>query len=120
MPGRQYSLTKQLVIAAALALGESGVALADDSSMNPFTGESFAYFNGGQNRGNPNMLAQNLRAQDTEAAGTRQKKDEQKIESKTPLANRQTPPITSPTDYAGEDYGALLSRVRLTVKSVGL
>jgi hypothetical protein len=119
MPGRQYSRTKQLVIAAALALGESGVALADDSSMNPFTRESFAYFNGGQNRGNPNMLAQNLRAQGTEAGGTRQKKDEQKIESKTPLTNRQTP-ITSPTDYAGADYGALLSRLRLTVKSVGL
>jgi hypothetical protein len=24
----------------------SGVALADDSSMNPFTGDSYAYFNG--------------------------------------------------------------------------
>jgi hypothetical protein len=120
MLGRQYLLTNQLVIATALALGVSGVALADDSSMNPFTGESFAYFNGGHNRGNPNMLAQNPRPQGTEAAGTREKKDEQQIESKTPPANRQTPPITSPTDYVGADYSALLSRLRLTVKSVGL
>ena len=118
MFGGQYLLTRQLVIAAALALGVSSIALADDNTMNPFTGESFAYFNGGQNRGNPNMLAQNPRPQGTEAASTRQKKDEQKIESKTPLANRQTP-ITSPTDYAGADYSALLSRLRLTVKSVG-
>ena len=96
--GRQYLLTRQLVKATALALGVSGIALADDSSMNPFTGESFAYFNGGQNRGNPNMLAQNPRPQGTEAAGTREKKDEQKIESKTLPAKRGTP-ITSPTYF---------------------
>jgi hypothetical protein len=34
-------------MAAALALGASSIALADDSSMNPFTGESYKYFNGG-------------------------------------------------------------------------
>ena len=49
MFGRQYLLTRQLVIAAALALGVSSIALADDSSMNPFTGESYAGFNGGAN-----------------------------------------------------------------------
>ena len=38
MFGRQYLLTRQLVIAAALALGVSSIALAEDSSMNPFTG----------------------------------------------------------------------------------
>jgi hypothetical protein len=119
MFGRQYLLTRQLVIATALALGVSGAALADDSSMNPFTGESFAYFNGGQNRGNPNMLAQNPHPQVAVAAGTRQKKDEQPIESKTLLANRETP-ITSPSTYAGADYGALLSRLIFTAKSVGL
>src|ERR1700676_110904 len=100
MFGRQYLLTRQLMTATALALGVSGIALADDSSMNPFTGESFAYFNGGQNRGNPNMLAQNPHPQGAVAAGTRQKKDEQTIESKTRLGNRQ-PPIISPSTYAG-------------------
>jgi len=40
-------LNKQLVLAAALALGASSVALADDSSMNPFTGDSYKYFNSG-------------------------------------------------------------------------
>jgi hypothetical protein len=83
MFGKQYLLTKQLVTSAALALGVSGVALADDS---------------GQNRGNLNMLAQNPCPQGTESAGTRQKKDEQKIESKTLPANRGTP-ITSPTYF---------------------
>ena len=119
MVGRQYLLTKQLVTATALALGVSGIALADDSSMNPFTGESFVYFNGGQSRGNPSMLAQSPHPRGTVAAGTRQKKDEQKIESKTLLANRETP-ITSPSTYAGADYSSLLSRLILAAKSVGL
>ena len=41
----KYSLTKNVVFAAALAAAVSGVAHADDSSMNPFTGDSYAYFN---------------------------------------------------------------------------
>jgi len=49
MSRKQYSLSKQLAVAAALALGTSGVALADDNSMNPLTGDSYAYFNGGRN-----------------------------------------------------------------------
>ena len=119
MFGGQYLLARQIVTATALALGVSGIALADDSSMNPFTGESFAYFNGGQNRGNPNMRAQNPHPQGAVATGTRQKKDEQKIESKTLLGNRE-PPIMSPSTYAGADYGAMLSRLILTAKSMGL
>jgi hypothetical protein len=119
MFGRQYLLTRQLVTATALVLGVSGIALADDSSMNPFTGESFVYFNGDQNRGNPNMLARNPHPQVAAAAVTRQKKDEQKIEAKPLLANRETP-ITSPSTYAGADYSALLSRLIFAVKSVGL
>ena len=49
MSRNQYSLSKQLAVAAALALGTSGVALADDNSMSPLTGDSYAYFNGGRN-----------------------------------------------------------------------
>jgi hypothetical protein len=45
MSRKQYSLSKQLVVAAALALGASGVALADNSSMSRFGGDSYAYFN---------------------------------------------------------------------------
>jgi hypothetical protein len=44
--------------AASLAIGVSGVAAANrgggdsgDSSMNPFTGDSYAYFHGGHNLG---------------------------------------------------------------------
>jgi hypothetical protein len=92
MSRTNFSLSKQLVVASALAFGASGVALADDNSMKPFSGDS------SQNRGNPSMLAQSPCPQGTEAAGTRQKKDEQKIESKTLPANRGTP-ITSPTYY---------------------
>ena len=49
MSRKQYSLSKQLMVASALALGASGVALADASSMSLFHGDSYAYFNGGQN-----------------------------------------------------------------------
>ena len=62
-------LTSRLVVAATLALGASGVALADDSSMNPFTGDSWAYFNGGHNLGNFNVT-RTARAQGPEAAAT--------------------------------------------------
>jgi hypothetical protein len=44
--------------AASLAIGMSGAAVANrgggdsgDSSMNPFTGDSYAYFHGGHNLG---------------------------------------------------------------------
>lgn len=51
MSRKPHSLSKQLVIATALALGASSVALADDNSMNPFIGDSYRYFNGGHNLG---------------------------------------------------------------------
>ena len=54
---RPSSLSWQLVVAAALAVGASTVALADDSSMNPFIGDSYRYFNGGHNRGEPGHFA---------------------------------------------------------------
>jgi hypothetical protein len=51
MSRKPYSLRKQLVVVTALALAASSVALADDSSMNPFTGDSYKYFNGGRTLG---------------------------------------------------------------------
>jgi hypothetical protein len=45
MYSKPYAFTKQLVVAIALALGASGVALADDSSMQRFGGDSYNYFN---------------------------------------------------------------------------
>jgi hypothetical protein len=41
---KQYPLSKQLVVAAALALGTSGVALADDNDMTRFGGSGYAFF----------------------------------------------------------------------------
>ena|SRR5579862_1068161 len=48
-------MLKSVVATVALAAGVSGMARADDSSMNPFTGDSYAYFNGGNlpKTGNP-------------------------------------------------------------------
>lgn len=83
MFAKRYLLTRQLVTSAALALGVSGIALADDS---------------GQNRGNTNVLAQSPCPQGTESVGLRQKRDEQKAESKLLPPNRGTP-ITSPTYF---------------------
>jgi len=55
MSRKPYSLSKQLVVATALALGASSVALADDSRMSPFTGDSYKYFNG-SNLGAPGQF----------------------------------------------------------------
>jgi len=46
---RKFSMMKSIMLVAALAAGVSGLARADDSSMNMWTGDSYAYFNGGQN-----------------------------------------------------------------------
>ena len=51
---KQYSLGTRIAIATALAIGTSGVALADDSSMNPFTGDFYRELRG-QNLGNSNL-----------------------------------------------------------------
>jgi hypothetical protein len=52
MIGKNHLRMKQVALVAALVAGAAGVGLAraDDSSMNPFTGESYAAFNGGYNR----------------------------------------------------------------------
>jgi len=43
----KFSIAKSIVTAAVLVTGISGIARADDSSMNPFMGDSYADFNGG-------------------------------------------------------------------------
>jgi len=47
MSRKQYSTRKQVLVAAALALGTSGIALADDSVMNPYVADSHAYLSSG-------------------------------------------------------------------------
>ena len=51
MSRQHYARCKQVVVAATLALGAISSALADDSSMNPFAGDSYKYFNGGHTLG---------------------------------------------------------------------
>ena len=43
----RFSIMKSIAVAVVLAAGLSGIARADDSSTNPFTGDSYAAFNGG-------------------------------------------------------------------------
>jgi hypothetical protein len=43
----RFSMMKSIAVAVALAAGLSGIARADDSSTNPFTGDSYTAFNGG-------------------------------------------------------------------------
>lgn len=54
MTGYMHRLMKKIVLAAALAVGSAGIARADDSSMNPFIGDSYAYFNGYNRPANAN------------------------------------------------------------------
>jgi len=42
----KFSMLKSIAVTAALVAGVSGMARADDSSMNPFTGDSYADFDG--------------------------------------------------------------------------
>jgi hypothetical protein len=44
---RRFSVMKRIAVCAVFAAGLSGTARADDSSTNPFTGDSYAAFNGG-------------------------------------------------------------------------
>ncbi|HKW80096.1 MAG TPA: hypothetical protein VJQ49_03715 [Casimicrobiaceae bacterium] len=51
MSVKSLSLGTRLAIVAALAVGVSGTALAEDSSMNPFTGEFYRELHDGRNLG---------------------------------------------------------------------
>jgi len=83
------SLSKQLVVASALAFGATGVALGDDSSLNPSTGDCHACSHGGQNLGNFNMVrAPRVQATDA-SAGRIKKEDELTPEQKIKLARAE-------------------------------
>jgi hypothetical protein len=53
---KQYSFSSKLVVAMALALVVSGVAIADDNSTSRFGGDGYAYFNQPM-RGNAAVIA---------------------------------------------------------------
>jgi hypothetical protein len=63
MNRKRNMLAGRLLLGAALAAGMAGVASANrgggdsgDSSMNPFTGDSYAYFHNGHNLGEEGMI----------------------------------------------------------------
>jgi len=79
---------------ALLALAACGAAFADDSSMNPFTGDSYAYFNG-DNLGNLNVARAPRR--ETPATAAERPKTDPLTERRIMLAGvevRVTPPAT--------------------------
>ena len=83
------SLSKLLAAASALAFAATGVALVDDTRMSPFSGDSRAYFHGGQNLGNFNV-ARAPRVQAANAsAGRIKKEDELTPEQKIKLARAE-------------------------------
>jgi hypothetical protein len=93
MSRKSYSLGTCLAIATALAIGASGVALADDSSMNPFTGDFYRELNG-QNLGNSNLArATGMTAKDVVAECAAP--DEQKIAQQRRLLAFTPTPIFS-------------------------
>ena len=92
MSRKQFSPSKQLMLATVLVFGASGVALADDSSMSPYTGDSWAYFNGGQNLGQVNQAGA-PRSQALAAAGS-MTKNQSKVAPKNVLPNARI--TTSP------------------------
>ena len=60
------SRSTRILIVIAVTIGLSGVAIANrgggdsgDSSMNPFTGDSYAYFHGGHNLGEQGTIRPN-------------------------------------------------------------
>jgi hypothetical protein len=84
-----FSLSKQLVVASALAFAASSVGLADDSSTNPLTRDSHAYSHDGQNLGNFNVAqARRIQAADA-SAGRIKKEDELTPEQKIKLARAE-------------------------------
>jgi hypothetical protein len=52
---KPYALRTRIAIATALLVATSGVALADDSSMNPFTGDFYRELHAGQTLGTANL-----------------------------------------------------------------
>ena len=83
------SLSKQLVVASALAFGASGVALTDDSGMNAVTRDSHACFHCGQNLGNFNVARAPRVQAATASAGRIKKEDELTPEQKIKLAHAE-------------------------------
>ena len=94
------NLGKRLTL-AALALGATGAALANDSSMNPFTGDSYAYFNGGANLGNVTVARAPRKPAGDATAGSSNKQERQ-VEKRTMFAGI---PLT-PTSPFNDNHGA--------------
>ncbi|HWZ71945.1 MAG TPA: hypothetical protein VN326_10790 [Casimicrobiaceae bacterium] len=83
------SLSKYLVVASALAFCASGLALADDSSISPFTRDPHADFHDGQNPGDFNAARAGRVQAANASAGRTKKKDELTPEQKIKLARAE-------------------------------
>jgi hypothetical protein len=81
-----FSLSKQLVVASALAFGASSAALTDDSSMNAGTRDSQVCLHCGQNLGNFNVARVPRVQAATASAGRIKNEDELTPDQKSRLA----------------------------------
>ena len=94
---------ESLVAVAAIALGASGAALADDSSMSQWTGDSYAYFNNlDYSLGKFNVARAPMGSDSAVAKSRRQ--DAPKPESRVLLATRPSRGI--PASPFSDDKGA--------------
>lgn len=97
MSRKQLSLSKSLVVVAALGLTASGVALADDNSMSMWTGDSYAYFNNLDYSPGKFNTARAPRTEEQNAVAKLPRKDQDKVEQRGMLATRPSRGIlTSP------------------------
>jgi hypothetical protein len=75
MSRNQPFRSTSLAIAAAIALGASGAAVADDNSMSIWTGDSYAHFNDLDYRAGSFNVARAPMPRDAKAGATAQRDD---------------------------------------------
>jgi hypothetical protein len=104
MSRKQLSLSRSLVVVAALALTASSVAFADDSSMSRLTGDSYAYFNNLDYNPGKFNTARAPRTEEKNAVAKSPRKEQDKVEQRVMQATR--PSRGTPANPFRNDTGA--------------
>lgn len=104
MSRKQLSLGKSLVLVAAAALTASGVAIADDSSISMWTGDSYAYFNNLDYSAGKFNTARAPRTEEQKALAKSPGKEQDKVEQRVIVATRSFK--STPTNPFRDDTGA--------------
>lgn len=104
MVRKPSSLRRQLAATAVFALAASGVALADDSSMSMWTGDSYAFFNNLDYSAGKFNMARAPRMQEQDAVAKSPRKEERQAGERTLLADR--PSRGTPTHPFSDKTGS--------------